>query len=258
MQMTITPAIVFQVSGAAIMVVAFILFSMNKGSGHNAVRVPGVEIQVSTPSVLMLLLGAALFVFPYSPWFHVPSANPPAPAAATNVTTSAGKMGDKMRSQGNESVSSSLTNAMSGSPAVKPDVGSVRTGGEDVGQAPSQFSASPSRTPVPGFPAPDDRPDWSIRIHTCNATKDLGQVLLRTIRPYGFHVDPLGVFPRDPMLKVDVVYAIDADKGFAEALAGLLSKKLGTAVGTDEINIAEGEQKVMYVFAGGDGCPGSQ
>lgn len=60
----------FQIVGALVMICGITLFLVDKREGGNAVKVLGAEVQLSTPSLLVFIVGAALFIFPFTAAFR--------------------------------------------------------------------------------------------------------------------------------------------------------------------------------------------
>lgn len=274
MQVTVTAAMVFQVAGGVIMAIAIGLFIFKKAEGTNVIRFLGVEVEVSAPSLLMLVLGVALFSFPYTPWFHEPSEPGPTPTPAATPTVNSADTGtmadvnsatsDELMPKSSDSLDGTAGGSSQNASAGQPGAASAAPGGAgdsggtgSNGQA--QAATDIASTAFPGLPAPADRSDWTIRIQGCTGSMPVAQQLYRIVRPYGFHTEKVSVNNRDKLDGINVVYAIDQDRTFGETLAHVLSAKSHLDVQSFELNIAEGQQNVVYVLVGPGGqCPGGQ
>jgi hypothetical protein len=77
-------AAIFQAIGGIVMAVGVIVFLLHKGGGGNSLKVLGVEASFSAPSLMIFLIGAGLFAFPFTSGFHPrEKAATPAPVEAT-------------------------------------------------------------------------------------------------------------------------------------------------------------------------------
>jgi len=63
-------AAIFQVLGAVVMAVGVALFIYDKREGSNALKAAGVEVSLSTPSLIIFVIGAGLFCFPFTAAFR--------------------------------------------------------------------------------------------------------------------------------------------------------------------------------------------
>jgi hypothetical protein len=60
----------FQLIGAFTMLVGIALFIKDRREGTNTLRVAGAEVSLSTPSLVVFVCGAILFVFPFTSFFQ--------------------------------------------------------------------------------------------------------------------------------------------------------------------------------------------
>jgi hypothetical protein len=62
----------FQTVGLALVVAGLIIYLVRKDSGANTLKIFGAEVSVSAPSIFVVLLGTALFAFPFTSVFKEP------------------------------------------------------------------------------------------------------------------------------------------------------------------------------------------
>lgn len=88
-------AAIFRVLGAIAMLIGIMLFRKDKRNGANVIKIAGMEFSLSTPSLVIVLIGALLCIFPNTAMFRErpQEANTTLPVAPPTAapTTSDGK-----------------------------------------------------------------------------------------------------------------------------------------------------------------------
>ena len=61
---------IFKIIGLIVMNTGIYLFIRHRGEGSNSIKILGVEVSLSAPSLVVFMSGAMLLAFPYTSWFR--------------------------------------------------------------------------------------------------------------------------------------------------------------------------------------------
>src|ERR1044072_2463220 len=84
----------FQAIGGVVMLVGVWIFVTDQRAGENSAKAGPLELKVSTPTIVFFLVGACLFCFPFTQWFHQPMKLEP-PTSASDIRAGDLDVGEK-------------------------------------------------------------------------------------------------------------------------------------------------------------------